>query len=373
MTENFISTVRIMNDSPVFIIDCHLDLAMNAIEWNRDLRKTVMDIRNREKGMNDKLDRAKGTVALPELRKGKTGLVVATQIARYVAPGSELPGWNSPEIAWGITQAQLAWYRAMEDLGEMVQVNNLQQLEKHLALWFDNTVPDINKPIGYILSLEGADSLVNISYLEKAYANGLRACGPAHYGPGRYAPGTGLSGGLTAAGRELVREMDRLNMILDVTHLTDEGFIEATDLFKGAVWASHHNCRALVQHQRQLTDEQIKILVERDAVIGGVFDTWMLTNNWVRGKDDPRERGIKLSAIADHYDHICQIAGNTMHVAIGSDLDGAYGKEQSPYDLEDISDLQKLRQILSERGYSTEDVENIFYKNWLRFLKKAWA
>jgi len=298
---------------------------------------------------------------------------VTTQIARFVEPGSKLPGWNSPEIAWGITQAQLAWYRAMEDVGEMVQITNLTQLEKHLELWFDKTVPDNSKPVGYILSLEGADSLINISYLEKAYKYGLRACGPAHYGPGRYAQGTGMSGGLTQAGNDLIREMDQLKMILDVSHLTDEGFTEAIALFKGPVWASHNNCRALVNHQRQLNDEQIKILLERDAVIGGVLDAWMLTGNWVIGKDEPQKRGVNLEKLADQYDHICQIAGNSLHVAIGSDLDGAYGKEQSPYDLEDISDLQNLRGILAKRGYSSGDVENIFYKNWLRFLRRAWA
>jgi membrane dipeptidase len=362
-----------MTEESVFIFDCHLDLAMNAIEWNRDLKKTVYQIRSREEGMTDKLDRAKGVVALPELRKGNIGLVVATQIARYVEPGSALPGWNSPEIAWGISQAQLAWYRSMEDQGEMVQITNLEQMEKHLALWFDKSLPDHTKPVGYILSLEGADSFVNISYLEKAYSYGLRACGPAHYGPGRYAAGTGMTDGLTAQGKELVKEMDNLNMILDVTHLTDKGFEEALSIFKGPVWASHHNCRALVNHQRQLTDDQIKVLIERDAVIGGVFDTWMLTDNWVRGVDDPKERGINLEKVVDHYDHICQIAGNINHIAIGSDLDGAYGKEQSPYDLEDIADLQNLKVILSRRGYSSADIEHIFYKNWLSFLRKAWA
>ena len=362
-----------MTEESVFIFDCHLDLAMNAIEWNRDLKKTVYQIRSREEGMTDKLDRAKGVVALPELRKGNIGLVVATQIARYVEPGSALPGWNSPEIAWGISQAQLAWYRSMEDQGEMVQITNLEQMERHLALWFDKSLPDHTKPVGYILSLEGADSFVNISYLEKAYAYGLRACGPAHYGPGRYAAGTGMTDGLTAQGKDLVKEMDNLNMILDATHLTDKGFEEALSIFKGPVWASHHNCRALVNHQRQLTDDQIKVLIERDAVIGGVFDTWMLTDNWVRGVDDPKERGINLEKVVDHYDHICQIAGNINHIAIGSDLDGAYGKEQSPYDLEDIADLQNLKGILSRRGYSSADIEHIFYKNWLRFLRKAWA
>lgn len=362
-----------MEFKPVFIVDAHLDIAMNAIEWNRDLKKTVLEIRNRETGMTDKLDRAKGTVALPELRKGKIGLVVATQIARFVDVDNPLPGYNSPEIAWGITQAQLAWYRAMEDLGEMVQITDGDQLNRHLQLWLDETIADNTKPVGYILSLEGADSFVKVSYLEKAYAYGLRACGPAHYGPGRYAYGTGTKEGLTRAGRELVHEMDRLNMILDVTHLTDLGFREALDIYKGPVWASHHNCRALVDHQRQLTDDQIKILIERNSVIGGVLDTWMLTDNWIRGVHDPKERGIGLEKLVDHYDHICQIAGNSLNVAIGSDLDGTYGKEQSPYDLEDIADLQKFQSILNRRGYSSSDIENIFHKNWLRFLKNAWA
>ncbi len=359
-----------MSEDAEFIFDCHLDLAMNAIEWNRDLKLTVKDIREREKHLADKPDRGKNTVCLPELRKGNVGVVVATQIARYVRFGSELPGWNSPEIAWAITQAQIAWYRAMEAQGEMKQITNLAQLEEHLEYW--NSNHDGRKTIGYILSLEGADSLVDLSYLEKAYEYGLRACGPAHYGPGRYAPGTGMSGPLTAEGRELVREMDRLNMILDATHLTDKGFSEALSIFKGPVWASHHNCRALVNNQRQLTDDQIKQLVDRGSVIGGVLDTWMLTNDWVRGKDDPYRRGVNLEKLIDHYDHICQLAGNSLHVAIGSDLDGAYGKEQSPYDLEDISDLQKLKSLLLKRGYSAQDVKNIFHENWLRFLRNAW-
>jgi membrane dipeptidase len=255
----------------------------------------------------------------------------------------------------------------------MIQIKNLSQLETHLALWMDDRMTSQQKPVGYILSLEGADSLVNLSYLETAYEYGLRAIGPAHYGPGRYAPGTGTTGPLTPAGVELLAEMDNLNMILDVTHLTDEGFVQALNLYKGPVWASHHNCRSLVHHQRQLTDEQIDILLERGAVIGGVLDTWMLCNDWERGIDDPAQRGVNLEKMVDHYDHICQLAGNADHIAIGSDLDGGYGKEQSPCDLETIADLTKLREILSKRGYSAHDIEKIFYKNWLRFIRNAWA
>ena len=355
-----------------FIIDAHLDLAMNAMEWNRDLRLSVQQIREREKGMEDKLDRGKGVVSLPDLRRGKIGLVVATQIARYVDVNSSLPGWHSPQQAWAQTQGQLAWYQAMEYAGEMIQIAGRQALEDHIRLWMDDSSPDEGKPVGYILSLEGADSLVDISYLEKAYRYGLRALGPAHYGPGRYAPGTGLAGPLTSAGKELLQEMDRLGMILDVTHLTDEGFWQAMDLYKGPVWASHHNCRALVHHQRQLNDDQLRALIERGAVIGGVLDAWMLTNGWVRGSSDPVKENIGLESLIGHYDHICQLAGNTDHIAIGSDLDGMFGKEQCPHDLETISDLQRLQGMLTGRGYSSRDIGNIFHGNWLRFLRVSW-
>ena len=90
------------------IFDSHLDLSMNALEWNRDLRKTVTEIRKSEHGMTDKPDRAKGTVSFPSMREGYVGICVATQIARYVKPGNNLPGWNSPEQAWAQTQGQFA-------------------------------------------------------------------------------------------------------------------------------------------------------------------------------------------------------------------------------------------------------------------------
>ena len=356
----------------MLIIDAHLDLAMNALEWNRNYKEPVTALREREEGMTDKVDRAKNVVSLPDLRKGKIGLVVATQIARYVERGSDLPGWHSPEQAWAQRQGQLAWYKAMEDQGEMMQIKDLPGLEKHLKLWEDETVSDESKAVGFILSLEGADSLVNIGYLEKAYAYGLRALGPAHYGPGRYADGTGTMGNIRPPGIELLKEMDNLNMILDATHLTDEGFAQAMRVFKGPVWASHHNCRALVDHQRQLTDDQIKQLIERGAVIGGSLDVWMMVSNWVRGKSDVFKDGAPLERIIDHFDHICQIAGNSNHVAIGSDLDGMFGKEQSPYDLETIADLQNMEGLLLKRGYNKEDVKNVMHGNWLRFIRNAW-
>ena len=352
------------------IFDAHLDLSMNAMEWNRDFTQSVYNIRERERGMTDKPDRSNGTVSLPEMRKGKIGICVATMIARFVKPGSLLPGWNSQEQAWAQTQGQFAWYKAMEDCGEMKQINDADTLHDHVAQWQNN---DIDKlPVGYVLSLEGADSIVNMSYLEKAYQNGLRALGPAHYGPGVYAYGTDSEGGLGSKGRELLKEMERLNIILDATHLCDLSFWEALENFKGHVWASHNNCRALVPHNRQFSDEQIKVLIERGAVIGGAFDAWMLKPNWQRGKSKPKEEGVFISTVIDHIDHVCQLAGNSLHSGIGTDLDGAFGTEQCPADLDTIADLQKIPDILKSRGYSEKDIDNVMYKNWVRFLENAW-
>lgn len=360
----------------MLIFDGHLDLSMNALEWNRNLRLPLADVRRREQGKTDKVDRGLGVCTLPEMRRGQIGLCIATQIARYVAEGNCLPGWHSPEQAWAQTQGQLAWYRAMETAGELVHIIDRDGLKRCTAAWqtaIASESSEIELPIGYVLSLEGADSLVDLSYVEKAYANGLRAIGPAHYGPGRYSPGTGAEGGLTALGRELLGEMRRLGIVLDVTHLTDEAFWEALDLFDGPVWASHNNCRKLVPHQRQFSDDQLRELIRRDAVIGMAFDAWMMHPNWVRGETTPQSARLYLERIAEHVDHICELAGNGRHVAIGSDLDGGYGREQTPQDLESISDLQRLTSILDSRGYSPADVAGMMHGNWLRRLNDAWS
>lgn len=363
----------------MLVVDAHLDLSMNALEWNRDLSRPLEEIRAREGAKTDKPDRGRGTVSFAEMRRGGVGLCVATQIARAVARDNPLPGWHSPEQAWAHTQGQLAWYRAMEARGEIAQLRSRAELRRHLALWGDAESPD-EKPIGYVLSLEGADSIVSLRHLEEAWAAGLRAVGPAHYGPGRYAAGTPAvhrdihletAGPFPPQGLELIREMDRLGLILDVTHLTDEEFWQALDLYQGPIWASHSDCRALVPHQRQLGDDQIKALVERGAVIGAAFDAWMLVPDWVRGETTPERAGVSLDTVINHIDHVCQIAGSARHSMIGSDLDGGFGREQSPLDLESIADLVKIPERLRARGYSEDAVRAIAHGNAIAFLEKA--
>jgi len=354
----------------MFIFDAHLDLAMNALEWNRDLRWSVDRIRQSESDMTDKPDRGNNTVSFEAMRTGNIGLCVATQIARYVKPTSDLPGWNSPEQAWAQTQGQLAWYREMERLGHLRQINDLKGLHGQMELWNEN--PD-TEPIGYILSLEGADSLVTLEHLEIAFESGLRAVGPAHYGPGTYAHGTDSTGGLGIRGKELLRKMEDLNVILDATHLCDESFWEALEHFNGPVWASHNNCRKFVDHNRQFSDPQIRELIDRDAVVGMALDAWMMVPNWERGVSTPESMNASLQQTVENIDHICQLAGNANHVGIGTDLDGAFGKEQTPKEIDTIADLQKLPFLLEERGYSSDDILGIMSQNFIRFLERNWS
>ncbi|HCN27550.1 MAG TPA: peptidase M19 [Verrucomicrobiales bacterium] len=353
--------------------DAHLDLSLNALGgFNRDLRLPVHEIRRCEAGMTGK-GRAGGTTAFPEMRQGRVGICVATQLAGCMPGVTPIANWMSPEQAYAETQGQLAWYRAMEEQGHMRQIMDLAGLEKAVAHWEDNSEPDDSKPIYYILSLEGADSIRSVGHLEKHWEQGLRAMGPAHYGVCRYAMGHDTPGGLPACGRDLIREMDRLGMILDVTHLSDESFWEALDIFDGAVWASHSNCRALVPDPRQFSDEQIKALIGRGAVIGAALDAWMMIPGWIRGTTTPQETGLKLEVICDHMDHVCQLAGNALHCGIGTDLDGGYGTEQTPEDLDTIADLARIPAMLEKRGYSAGDIAGIMHGNYLRLLRGAWA
>jgi membrane dipeptidase len=217
--------------------------------------------------------------------------------------------------------------------------------------------------------MEGADPVTDVDQLDEWWSHGLRAIGPAHYGKSHYAHGTATEGPLTARGVELLKRMGQRGVVLDVTHLADESMAQALDLFDGPVLASHHNCRALVPGDRQLTDEQIKRLVARGAVIGLALDAWMLYPGWVRGETKPEVVGLEDAA--NHIDRVCQIAGGARHCGVGSDLDGGFGTEQTPRDLDAIADLQKLGPILARRGYTQDDVAGIFHGNWLRFFGEA--
>ena len=353
----------------MLLIDGHLDLAMNALNWNRDLRRGVHEIRAQEagEGMTEK-GRAAGTVSFPALRRAEAVVSLATVIARVQQPESRLPGYRTHEIAYAQAQGQLAYYRELERQGVLRLLTDWAALQRQLDDW---RADPATTPLGIILCMEGADPIVAPEQARAWWDDGLRVVGLAHYGPSAYAKGTEAAGPLSDKGRELLAEMERLGLILDLSHLTDQSFWEALERFHGTVLASHSNCRALVPGDRQLSDEMIRALVEREAVIGAVLDAWMLALDWVRGVTTNEH--VTLEAVVDNIDHVCQLAGDARHAAIGSDLDGGYGIEQTPNDLDTIVDLQKIPELLRRRGYGEADIEGIMYRNWLSLFQRAWV
>ena len=351
----------------MLVVDAHLDLAMNALMWNRDLVLSAHETRRieQDEGMTDK-GRCAGTVGFPDLRQGEIGLVFATVIARKNHGQNSDIDFRTHEIAFAQAQGQLIYYEELERQG----IIRIVRTAADLAAWFTAWDADPSRaPFGFVILMEGADPIVAPDQARLWWDDGLRMVGLAHYGPSAYAFGTGSAGPLTAQGRELLRVMDELGMMLDISHLTDESFHEALDRFQGPVLASHSNCRALVPGDRQLDDAMIRRLIERDAVIGAVMDAWMLQPDWIRG-ETTNER-LTLAAVADQIDYVCQLAGNCRHAAIGTDLDGGYGIEQTPRDLDTIADVQRIPDLLRKRGYGEEDIHGIMHGNWLRLLKRS--
>lgn len=360
----------------MLIIDALLDLAWNALQWNRDLLLPVYTTRTLESSTPGK-GRGLGTVALPEMRQGRIALSIVTMLARSTGRPIAHIDYATPAQSYGIAQGQLAYYRALEQLGEAQIIRGLAELDAHMAVWqaWESAGALAAAPApGFVLSMEGADPILEPEQLEAWHAAGLRLLGITHYGPGRYAGGTATELGLSESGPALLRAMARLGILLDLTHCSDKAFWQALEHYHGPVLASHNNCRALVPHQRQFSDQQLKAIIERNGVIGAALDTWMLHPAWVISERyNPNNPLVYLNDVVNHIDHVCQLAGNSRHAAIGSDLDGGFGREQSPHDLDTIADLQQIATLLEQRGYTHEDVTAIMHGNWLRLLRSAWA
>lgn len=354
----------------MLIVDSHLDLGWNALWWERDLTQRVTTIRVQERGMPPRPGRAQGTVSLPELRRGRFAVCIATSVARSTGAVASGADFRSPAQAHASARGQFAYYRALEQLGHVAVLETAPAFRDHVARWktWDEAGSGDPPPLGLVLSMESADPVLEPENAEEWLRLGIRLIGPAHAGAGRYAGGTGVESGLTDRGFRLLDEMRRTGIGLDVTHLSDRAFWEALDRFDGPVIASHNNCRSLIPHQRQLADDQLKALIERDAVIGAVADIWMLEPNFVSGASNA---GVLLERICDHVDHVCQLAGDARHAGIGSDLDGGFGRSQSPADLDTIADLQRLGDLLAARGYSEHDVASILHGNWFRCLERV--
>ena len=366
------------------IFDAHLDIAWNALSWDRDQLISIDELNAAEKGMTGKT-RSRCTVSLPEMRQGKIPVCVATMLARAYLDSPDYEStdasvlhvrghkeiivrenldYANQTIASAVAQGQLAYYRLLERQGHVRIIENAGQLDD---IWTSRAEGN-DGPLGIILSMEGCDPIVDLDQADWWWEKGLRTACLAHYGPSHYAMGTGADGQVTDRGRQLLRRFDELGMILDLVHTADTACQQCLDLFNGAVFISHGNCRAIVDHDRQISDEQIRLVAERGGVIGIVIDNWMLKSGWRQNPDRSR---VSLETVADHIDHICQLSGSAHHVGIGSDLDGGYGSEQIPGDINTIADLVKLEPVLRSRGYNDTDINGVMHGNFLRFFRDA--
>ena len=350
----------------MFLFDAHLDLALNGVDWNRDMRCAVDDIRAQERslGMTD-AGRCNNTLSFPELRKAEVGLCLTTLLARQEKEINHPMGWTTPEACYAMAHAHLAYYRAMERNGWMKMIRSSNELVAHFNAY--QAAPETT-PLGFILTMEGADPMLTPDTVFEFHEHGLRAIGLTHYGANRYGGGTRSEVGLAHAAIPLLHNIQELGMTIDVTHLSDVAFFELLDNFQGRIHASHQNSRRICDWQRQFSDQQYREVIARDGVIGMAFDVIMMQHGYVRGVSKPE---ATIERAVDNIDIICQLAGNARNVGIGSDLDGGYGNEQTPADLNKITDLQKLTELLSRRGYSSSDIEAIMYGNWMRFFSEV--
>lgn len=377
-----------MTNADLLIIDGHLDMAANALALRRDLTQPVQVLREREGGVRvrsahkDALDRRRGplipeqgpvTVSLPEMRAGRVGIMLSTLMCRVQGAGPDTAhAARTREAAYAVARSHLAYYQALVRQGEICWVRDIPELDACLRAWEH---PSARTPVGLILSMESADPILGPEQVPEWYQAGLRSVSLTHFGSNVYGHGTGTRGGLFPSAYPLMDALRTAGIVLDLTHAAELAFGQILDYWDGPVHASHCNCRALVPGQRHLSDEMIKAIAGRGGVVGMVFAEQMLNPAWV-WEDQATHRKTatrSMAAVVEHVDHICQLLGNAEHVALGTDLDGGFGRDLAPTDLDTIADLQQFFVILGSRGYTDEDVRKIAHGNLIRFFRQAWG
>ncbi|MBA3944016.1 MAG: membrane dipeptidase [Herpetosiphonaceae bacterium] len=347
------------------LVDAHLDLAFNAVE-GYDPRLPLEQARSSRFGQAAAARGMLPMVSLPALRDAGVKIVFGTLFAMPVGANTDLKGrvYTTAAQAHALADEQLSYYRQLAAEGEITLVKSQADLETVL-----HAVPDQaeRSMLGLVTLMEGADPIREASEVAAWYAAGVRLVGPA-WGATRYSGGTHAPGALTPAGRELLHEMGRCGMALDVSHMAEASFWEALDLHRGALCASHSNCRALVPTDRQLSDAMIRAIVERDGVIGTVLFNRFLRPDWQPGD---AKAAVTLTDVVRHLEHICTVAGDTAHVGIGSDLDGGFGLEGSPAELDSYAGVPQLGQALAAAGWRPDEVAGLLGGNWLRWLAHA--
>ncbi|MBI5035350.1 MAG: membrane dipeptidase [Chloroflexi bacterium] len=346
--------------SKPIIVDAHQDIAWNKVTLGRDFLESVADKRTRE-GASPAHGEGHALVGFPELIAGNVRIIFATL---YVAAA------RPDRTSWGktYTSAQEAHDQAMEQIAYYAML----AMDPRVTLIttrsdLDRVLESNEYKIGLVILMEGADPIVTPEQTPEWFDAGVRIVGPA-WSQTRYSGGTRAPGPLTELGRALMPQLERAGITLDVSHMAEQSFWDAMELYHGTVIASHSNCRAYVNSDRQLTDEMIKAIAARNGVIGAVIYNRFIKEGW---DISARKETVALADLVQHAKHICDLVGDTLSIGIGSDFDGGYGVESTPKEIETVADLQKYGTALSDAGFSDQDIENILGMNWIRLLRRV--
>ncbi len=355
----------------MIIVDAHQDIAYSAIQDGRDYTRSAWAKRRAEAEVGRASTLGLAANGLPEALLGRVGVIFATLFTEpawspFSGPDKKL-AYTTAEEAYRQAIRQWDYYQRLVEAHEQIDlVTSQADLDAVLATWSDG-LPMGQHHVGLVLLMEGADPIIEPRQLGEWVERGLRVVGPA-WSETRYAGGTGRPGPLTDLGRELLNVMKDFNLVLDLSHTTEQGYLEALDRYDGPVIASHSNPTALWNHHRNLTDLQIARLAERDGVIGVVMYNRFLDARWYKGAP---KQDTPFDVIVAAIDYICQVTGSAAHVGIGSDIDGGFGAEAMPDGIDTAADLWKIGDALLAQGYEGDDVARILSGNFLRILRRA--
>lgn len=327
--------------------DTHLDLACIAL-CGRDMRA----IDPATAGGAD----VPGGITFPSLNAGNVQACLGTIFIE--------PDGSPPVIAYKSGDAEGANRAAKSQL-------DLYHDWRNQGLIRLMNAPEVGRSDSPLLGVlvEGADGIVSPDDLASWVERGVVAIGLAWAKQTRYAGGNTTQNGLTDLGREMVREMDRLNVVHDASHLSDASLAELFSLTDKPVIASHSNCRAIIDlpgeepRQRHLTDAAIREIARRGGVIGvNLFSMFIIPG----GKKDRR---ATIDEWCEHVDHICEIVGDRKHIGLGSDADGGFSSLKQPEGINCPSDYQHLLDGLARRGWKPSELEDFAWNNWAKFWK----
>ncbi len=354
----------------MLIVDAHEDITWNMLCLGRDYRQSVQAIRERE-GHKKAPEYGNTTLGLDAWLAGRVAVIFSTIFTSPIEHqfGSwDIVTYQNTQEAYDWASRQIDMYHQLADEHPNFQVIGSQDdLKGVLASWKEEDQPDEERRIGLVPLMEGAEPIIEPEQVEEWYERGLRIVGLA-WEATRYAGGTHTPGPLTSEGYALLEVMTDLGMVLDLSHLAEQAYFQALDAYEGVLIASHANPRRFLPTSRGLSDEMIDMLAERGGVVGIVPYNLFLKPGWMAGD---RKETVKLAAVVDAIDHVCQVTGSADHVGIGSDFDGGFGYEHIPAEMNTVADLRKLIAPLGERGYTEDQIESILGGNWLRILRRS--